>query len=400
MIRFYTVLNTPIVGVQPFSVVERHDFLDVLGSIANPVGAVISGVSNILSGHEANETNKEIAAGNVQMQRETNAQNAQLQREVNAQNYRMMQEQNAFNLDMWNKNNQYNSPQAQVNRLLQAGVNPAYFFGQGGQSSPVSSVGVTPAESSQMVSPHNDFRMPPYDFSFVGQATNAFQQSQLMNAQRHNVDANTANVQQQTMENYKSMYHRINFLREQAKKTGVEGQMARTMLTFEQAVQGQRISSVFNDVRLQEQQFKQNKLNLELGELQKALYNIQVAYAPNLNEAQLRQYYQVGEQIKAQIGLYAAQGKFLNEQRLHEAEKRLGTIIDNGLKGLSFQVQNETKHAAIGLLNSQFSQNLSREILLDNEVRDYNKNWWNRTIGGYLNGTSATNAALLKLLLN
>lgn len=399
MIRFYNVLNTPIVGVQPFSVVERHDLLGVLGTIANPVGSAISGISNIIAGHQANETNKEIAAGNVQMQRETNAQNAQLQREINALNYRMMQEQNAFNVDMWNKNNQYNSPQAQVTRLLQAGVNPAYFFGQGGQSSQVSSVGVTPAESPQMVAPHNDFRMPPYDFSFIGHSTNAFLQSQLMNAQRHNVDANTANIQQQTMENYKSMYHRINFLREQAKKTGIEGQMARTMLTFEQAVQGQRISSVFNDVRLQEQQFKQNKLNLELGELQKALYNIQVAYAPKLNDAQLRQYYQVGQQIMAQIGLYAAQGRFLDEQSLHEAEKRLGTIIDNGMKGLSYDVQKQTKHAAIGLLNSQYSQNLSREYLLNREAADYDVNWWNRTIGGYLNGTSATNAALLKLLL-
>ena len=39
----------------------------------------------------------------------------------------MMNKQNAFSLDMWNKTNEYNAPEAQVQRLINAGLNPLYY---------------------------------------------------------------------------------------------------------------------------------------------------------------------------------------------------------------------------------------------------------------------------------
>lgn len=45
---------------------------------------------------------------------------------------RIAREQNAFNEEMWNKQNAYNTPQAQKQRLIDAGLNPALMYGNGG----------------------------------------------------------------------------------------------------------------------------------------------------------------------------------------------------------------------------------------------------------------------------
>ena len=47
----------------------------------------------------------------------------------NLRNMQMFQAQNAFSLDMWNLQNEYNSPAAQMDRLVQAGINPNMSFG-------------------------------------------------------------------------------------------------------------------------------------------------------------------------------------------------------------------------------------------------------------------------------
>ena len=39
--------------------------------------------------------------------------------------------QNQYNIDMWNRQNEYNSPQAQMQRFQEAGLNPSLIYGQG-----------------------------------------------------------------------------------------------------------------------------------------------------------------------------------------------------------------------------------------------------------------------------
>lgn len=52
--------------------------------------------------------------------------------QLNYQNQKKLAEQqNQFNLDMWRMNNEYNSPQAQMKRFEQAGLNPNLIYGQG-----------------------------------------------------------------------------------------------------------------------------------------------------------------------------------------------------------------------------------------------------------------------------
>ena len=62
-----------------------------------------------------------------------NKLNAQLTRETNEQNYQIWQEQKQHEIDMWNMNNEYNTPEQQVARLREAGLNP-YLAMSGGAS--------------------------------------------------------------------------------------------------------------------------------------------------------------------------------------------------------------------------------------------------------------------------
>lgn len=45
-------------------------------------------------------------------------------RETNEQNYKIWQEQKQHEIDMWNMQNAYNTPEQQVARLREAGLNP------------------------------------------------------------------------------------------------------------------------------------------------------------------------------------------------------------------------------------------------------------------------------------
>lgn len=69
-------------------------------------------------------------------------------------NSQLQEKQNQFNLDMWNLQNEYNSPQAQMKRFEEAGLNPALMYSQGNPgnaaSAPVQGVPESPEISRDM----------------------------------------------------------------------------------------------------------------------------------------------------------------------------------------------------------------------------------------------------------
>lgn len=78
-----------------------------------------------------------------------NAQNMRLQRQTNqfnnANNWQMFLAQRIAALNDWNRTNQYNSPQQQMQRFKEAGLNPHLIYGQGNVAQPIrSSSGNTP----------------------------------------------------------------------------------------------------------------------------------------------------------------------------------------------------------------------------------------------------------------
>lgn len=66
----------------------------------------------------------------------------------------LQEKQNQFNLEMWNLQNEYNSPQAQMKRYEEAGLNPALIYSQGNPgnaaTAPVKGVPEAPDVSKDM----------------------------------------------------------------------------------------------------------------------------------------------------------------------------------------------------------------------------------------------------------
>ena len=90
----------------------------------DPISAAIGGVSNIVGGVIDNLMNRKT------------------QREQNAFNAREAEKAYERQLDFWGKNNAYNTPEQQVQRLRDAGLNPYLMF-QNGLGSAGNSVGVS-----------------------------------------------------------------------------------------------------------------------------------------------------------------------------------------------------------------------------------------------------------------
>ena len=80
------------------------------------VGSAGSKLIDGLFGSDPNKKNKEL----MQMQNQFNAQEAQKNRD--------------FQVDMFNRTNEYNSPKAQMQRFMEAGLNPDLMYGNGASS--------------------------------------------------------------------------------------------------------------------------------------------------------------------------------------------------------------------------------------------------------------------------
>lgn len=270
-------------------------------------------------------------------QSQANKQNIQLARETNAQNYKMFKEQQAYNLDMWNKQNEYNLPVNQVQRLLAAGINPSAVFGNGSVT-PASQVGGV--NQPNLVTPHVNPYQPNLN---VGEAVNAFNESMLVNAQRKKLEADTKHTEQLNMFDMRAMDSRIKSLEAMAKRDDALGEMARSELRFTQDSYWYRLKQLRQDITRADDEHTLTTERIYQQRLQNGLSEVQLAYAPRLNQAQLNQYYATVNQIKAQIGLINANKLLTDEQRLHEIEKKTSTIIDNGLKAFDYNVKSAVK---------------------------------------------------------
>jgi hypothetical protein len=136
----------------------------------NPLGFAGSLASGIFGAIGANKQIKAQAKEN-QKNREYNLMLARLQ--------------NQWNLEQWQRENDYNSPTAQMARYRQAGLNPDLIYGQQNlsASSPTLTSGApsTPQDMSPIGEKYRSF----------GEATKAMAESQLLQAQIDNLNADT-----------------------------------------------------------------------------------------------------------------------------------------------------------------------------------------------------------------
>lgn len=335
--RIYSVFNSVLGDSSPFAPGSKMIAPAIVAGSAAGLGSIASSLLGGIFGSSANR------------------QNVALQRETNEQNYKIFKENQAWQEDMWNKQNEYNLPENQVQRLLAAGINPSSVFGNG-SATPAGAVGGV--SSPTMHAPGVNPYQPQID---TGSAVNAYQQSQMITAQRKKLNAETAHTELVTEFERKSMVDRLSSLQHLAKRDDYIGQIAKVQLEYEQAALYWKVKSAKNDVALQQDEMRLNNERIYAARLQNGLYEVQLAYAPKLNEAQLKQYYSTVNQLNASIGLINANKLYTDEQRKHEIEKRTSTIIENGLKGFDYEIKKQVKNYVI------------RDAVNNSEMLDFNR---------------------------
>lgn len=152
-----------------------------LGFITNPIGGAISAAGDWLADKQ---TEKNIKASQKAQDKEMafNAEQAQLNRDYQTSERIASQEWNEM---MWNKNNEYNSASAQVQRMLQAGINPNTAFGNG----------YTSAESAAPTTTPQGGGAASYSSSMASSILSALTDQNLKMAQIDNLKANTESTE-------------------------------------------------------------------------------------------------------------------------------------------------------------------------------------------------------------
>lgn len=149
--------------------------------VTNPLGVVISGAGDWLA---EKKTEKNIKASQKAQDKEMafNAEQAQLNRDYQTSERIAAQD---WDEEMWNKNNEYNSASAQVQRMLQAGINPNTAFGNGYTSAEAAAPTTTPQSGGAA----------SYSSSMASSILSALTDQNLKMAQIDNLKANTESTQ-------------------------------------------------------------------------------------------------------------------------------------------------------------------------------------------------------------
>ena len=310
------------------------------------LGGIVGGVGSMLGG---------IFGGSSQAdaQKEANRTNLQIARETNAANEKLWQNQANYQTQMWNETNEYNSPENQKKRLLAAGINPSAVFGNGSmaEASNLSAPSANPAVGAH-VEPVNYMAGISEGIS---NGLNAFFDSQLKTKEIEHRGYENKILNSDSIYKDRLNAQNLKYLENMSKREDFLGEIARTDLAYYQAINGQRISQAFAATRMQNKQIQQLDESIFGQQLMNKLSQIQIAYAPKLNDAQLKQYYSTVNQISANIGLINANRMLTDEQRLHEVEKRVSTIVDYNLKGMDYQLKKETKKYVVDTYKSESS---------------------------------------------
>lgn len=97
---------------------------------------------------------------------------------------KQQKQQNLYNLDQWNRTNEYNSPQAQMKRYMEAGLNPNLIYGSGNASSG----NAAPAPEMAKISEVN---YQPLDTSGALNTLQSFTDWDIKKAQSNNLESQT-----------------------------------------------------------------------------------------------------------------------------------------------------------------------------------------------------------------
>ena len=218
----------------------------------------------------------------------TNAMNLKIARENNAHAEKLFNQQLAWTEDMWNKSNEYNAPENQVAMLRKAGINPAAVYGTGSTSMTSSpTVPSAPAmQGATMVAP---------DMSFIGNSidkgVNAFYENQILanKVKESGADAQIRSVQAEFES--KSLTDRLIKVLNDRESSTFEKDAAKESLDILRATKNNQIVLSDKAVQMQNANYEEAVNRIAESKLKQEAMQIANKYAPQMNDALLRQYY-------------------------------------------------------------------------------------------------------------
>ncbi len=226
------------------------------------------------------------------------------QRRQNAANMQLAEYQYSRDLEMWNRQNRYNSPEAQMQRLQKAKLNPNLVYGTG------TVAGNTSGQMPKYQAPTADHKAFPIDFT---QVIGQYQNMKLANAQTSNIQAQTKIAEQ------RALNEAINndILTTRAKQKGFDLEKSQALYPYQ-----------FDMTKTKTEQETQKLSNLEADHALKLSVNdekqLEIAFKRHRNRLAEKGIYQSDNLLFRMIALHAktngisvqkAIQQYLNEQR-------------------------------------------------------------------------------------
>lgn len=329
--------------------------LDVLGAIANPIGAVVSGIAGL--GQSVINANSQEATNdmNYKIHQEDNAFNAeqsQLQRNWSAnqavQN-RTWQTNERTASEKWQEKmikqqNKYNSPANQLKMLMDAGVSPATFNGNATSASPTGSPtapsGSMPSASAASAASPIPMQAPKYEFDPL-----SFAQARLLDAQAKSI--NDSNKRENELQGV--------HVEQEGVRLALMSDELDNMRPAQRRLMEEQGKALAKQVALWNSEILKNEKNAALLDSQGQLVQKQVdSYAEefakrmaesdsriHLNYSNAKAAVARAAESFAAAELYSKQGAVADAQAEFLKTQNQGQIIQNGLDGLEFTYQSK-----------------------------------------------------------
>lgn len=301
-------VGAPFIGASNFKEIDPVTGAALIAGGGSVLSSLLGGLFSSSSTSSTNSTNYAIA----QMNNEYNSE--QLQKLID------------YNWDMWNADNEYNSASSQVERYLEAGLNPAIMMTSGSSAGSASSISAPSAAPAQNVT------MQPTDYSFIGDAitngVNAYNSINMSNAQSQLFDEQAEATRIENLHREEEMISRINQMAMHTKFE--ESQKAyQDLLTRVQSATAdddiayakKRNENIDAQTMLSNMQANVAIVQSQLGYKQLQYFDKNKQYEYSMTAANIQQAYTQGELSRAQAKkaladtyLSMAQTEFVNAQ--------------------------------------------------------------------------------------
>lgn len=150
------------------------------------IGSAITAGASLIGGLFGNKSQNKNIDKQIAAQKEENQKNREY-------NLMLAQKQNAWNVEQWERENAYNDPQAQLDRMRKAGINPDLAVGGGYQNTAASSPAMTAGASSTAQDMSVLGQRPT-----LGQAIQSALHDSMLGAQIDNIKANTEKIRNES----------------------------------------------------------------------------------------------------------------------------------------------------------------------------------------------------------